>query len=288
MKIKHSKYKNTGLIFELLVRKITAETLSGDESKAINILKSSFTNTELGKEYKLYETVFKKTTLTETKADILINTVLESSKKLNRSRLKREKYNLINEIKNHYNLDEFFKTKISNYKGYASLYTLIEAYSNDEKLIDTNDIINNKFTLLEIISNKTPNKNQVKDKLMEEFSKEDRDTKILTYRIMMDKFNGKYANLNENQKQVLQVYINSVDSSSKLREFHNEKVLEIKSELLKKSKKIKDKAVRIKINEITNLIQEISKGTFIKNEDIVNLLQYYSLLEEIDKSHGQI
>ena len=288
MKIKHSKYKNTGLIFELLVRKITAETLSGDESKAINILKSSFTNTELGKEYKLYETVFKKTTLTETKADILINTVLESSKKLNRSRLKREKYNLINEIKNHYNLDEFFKTKISNYKGYASLYTLIEAYSNDEKLIDTNDIINNKFTLLEIISNKTPNKNQVKDKLMEEFSKEDRDTKILTYRIMMDKFNGKYANLNENQKQVLQVYINSVDSSSKLREFHNKKVLEIKSELLKKSKKIKDKAVRIKINEITNLIQEISKGTFIKNEDIVNLLQYYSLLEEIDKSHGQI
>lgn len=286
MKIKHSKYKNTGLIFELLVRKITAETLSGDESKAINILKSYFTNTELGKEYKLYETVFKSNILTETKADILLNVVLESSQKLNRSRLKREKYNLINEIKNHYNLDEFFKTKIANYKGYASLYTLIEAYSNDGKLVDTNEIVNNKFTILEIVSNKSLTKEKVKDKLMEEFSKEDRDIKILTYRIMMDKFNGKYANLNENQKKVLQVYINSVDSSSKLREFHNEKVVEIKEELLKKSRKIKDKAVRIKINEITNLIQEISKGIFIKNEDIVNLLQYYSLLEEIDKTHG--
>ena len=99
MKIKHSKYKNTGLIFELLIRKITAETLSESKSNAINILRSNFTNTELGKEYKLYETVFKNSTLSETKADILLNTILESSKKLNRTKLKREKYNLINEIK---------------------------------------------------------------------------------------------------------------------------------------------------------------------------------------------
>jgi len=286
MKIKHSKYKNTGLIFELLVRKITAETLSGGKSQAIGILKSSFTNTELGKEYKLYETVFKNTTLSETKADILLNTILESSKKLSRSKLKREKYNLINEIKSHYDLDDFFKTKIANYKGYAALYTLIEAYSNEEKLLDTDEIINNKFTLLEIISNKTPDKAEVKDKLMEEFSKEDRDTKILTYRIMMDKFNGKYANLNESQKKVLQVYINSVDSTAKLKDFHNEKVVEIKEELTKRSRKVRDKATRIKVTEIVNLIKEIPKGTFIKNDDIVNLLQYYALIEEIDKANG--
>jgi len=286
MKIKHSKYKNTGLIFELLIRKITAETLSESKSNAINILRSNFTNTELGKEYKLYETVFKNSTLSETKADILLNTILESSKKLNRTKLKREKYNLINEIKKYYDLDDFFKTKISNYKGYAALYTLIEAYSDDEKLIDTDDIINNKFTILETISNKTPDKKEVKDKLMEEFSKEDRDTKILTYRIMLEKFNGKYANLNENQKKVLQTYITSVDSTSRLRDFHNKTVVEIKEELTKKSRKIKDKATRIKINEIINLIKEIPKGTFIKNDDIVNLLQYYSLMEEIDKTNG--
>jgi len=286
MKIKHSKYKNTGLIFELLIRKITAETLSESKSNAINILRSNFTNTELGKECKLYETVFKNSTLSETKADILLNTILESSKKLNRTKLKREKYNLINEIKKYYDLDDFFKTKISNYKGYAALYTLIEVYSNDEKLIDTDDIINNKFTILETISNKTPDKKEVKDKLMEEFSKEDRDTKILTYRIMLEKFNGKYANLNENQKKVLQTYITSVDSTSRLRDFHNKTVVEIKEELTKKSRKIKDKATRIKINEIINLIKEIPKGTFIKNDDIVNLLQYYSLMEEIDKTNG--
>ena len=121
---------------------------------------------------------------------------------------------------------------------------------------------------------------------MEEFSKEDRNIKILTYRIMMDKFNGKYANLNENQKKVLQVYINSVDSTAKLKDFHNEKVIEIKEELTKRSRKVRDKATRIKITEIVNLIKEISKSTFIKNDDIVNLLQYYALIEEIDKANG--
>ena len=53
MKIKHSKYKNTGLLFELLVRQITADTLNGGSSPSLNILKKSFANTELGKEYKL-------------------------------------------------------------------------------------------------------------------------------------------------------------------------------------------------------------------------------------------
>ena len=286
MKIKHSKYKNTGLIFELLVRKITSETLSGDTSHSTSILKSFFTNTELGKEYKLYESLFKNRTLSETKADILLTALLETSKQLNRTKLKKEKYNLINEIKKYYNLDEFFRTKITNYKEYASLYTLIEAYSNDSKLIDTEDIINNKFTILESISNKSPDKKEVKDKLMEEFSKEDKDTKILTYRIMLDKFNGKYANLNENQKQVLQTYINSVDSTFKLKEYYNDKVLEIKHLIIKKLPQIKDKTTQIKLNEVSNLIKKIPKTTSIKNNDIVNLLQYYSLIEEINKIDG--
>ena len=111
MRIKHSKYKNTGLLFELLVRQITADTLSGEDNPpALGILKKSFTKTELGKEYKLYESLFKNKNLTEGRADITLNTILEASRKLNRSILRREKYNLINEIKNHYNPDEFFKT----------------------------------------------------------------------------------------------------------------------------------------------------------------------------------
>ena len=84
MNIKHSKYKNTGILFELLVRQITADTLSGNDSKATGILKKYFVRTELGKEYKLYETLSKHKNLTEGKAEVVVNSVIESSKNLNR------------------------------------------------------------------------------------------------------------------------------------------------------------------------------------------------------------
>ena len=151
MKIKHSKYKNTGLLFELLVRQITADTLSGGESPSLNILKKSFAKTELGKEYKLYETLFKTKNLTEGKAEVTLNTVLEATRKLNRSALRREKYNLINEIRKHYNINEFFRHQVPNYKGYAAFYKLIEIYNSD-KLSETEEIIDNKVTVLECLS----------------------------------------------------------------------------------------------------------------------------------------
>ena len=148
MYIKHSKFKNTGILFELLVRKITADTLEGNDSPAVNILKKYFVNTELGKEYKLYESVFKSSSITEGKANIILNTVLETSRKLNRSALRREKYNIVRELKENYNLEELFKTKINNYKSLASLYCLFEIY-NSKDITNPNQIVDNKVTLLE-------------------------------------------------------------------------------------------------------------------------------------------
>jgi len=157
MNIKHSKYKNTGILFELLVRQITADTLSGTESKASNILKKYFTKTELGREYKLYESFFKNVNVSEAKADMVINTIVESAKHLNKSALRRQKYNLVNEIKKHYNIEDFFKTKLPNYKAQASLYSLIEIYSGEDNL-NPNQIIENKTVLLEFLTKSTINK----------------------------------------------------------------------------------------------------------------------------------
>ena len=151
MKIKHSKYKNTGILFELLVRQITADTLKGDDSPAIDVLKSYFVKTELGREYKLYESVIKSKVLNESRANVLISTILENSKKFNRTILKKQKYNLINEIKKHYNLESFFGTKVKNYKEIASVYTLIESYNTTE-LTDIKQINQNKVTLLEFLT----------------------------------------------------------------------------------------------------------------------------------------
>jgi hypothetical protein len=285
MNIKHSKYKNTGLLFELLVRQITADTLSGKDSKATGILKKYFVKTELGREYKLYETLSKHKNITEGKAEIIINTIVESSKDLNRGALKRQKYNLISEIQKHYNLEEFFKTKLPNYKVFASLYTLLEVY-NSENLSNPDQIIDNKMSLLEHLTSKNIKKQKVEDELLEEFKSYDKDLRILTYKVMLEKFNGKYESLNDNQKIVLKEFINSVDSTPKLREFYNSKVGEIKEEINKLSKKVTDKAVQIKLNEVANLLSPLNKTANVGNNDLVNLLQYYALLEELTKIHG--
>jgi len=286
MNIKHSKYKNTGILFELLVRQITADTLSGKESKATPILKKFFVKTELGKEYKLYETILSKKHLSEGKAEIVINTIIESSRSLNRGSLKRQKYNLIKEISKHYNVDEFFKTKLPNYKAQAALYTLLEIYNSDN-LSNPDQIIANKISLLETLTNKQVDEKQVKDQLLEEFKTYDQDLRILTYRVLLEKFNGKYANLNENQKMVLKEFINSIDSTPKLRSFYNTKINEIKSSLLSLNNKVTDKAVKIKINEVSNFLVELGKTANVGNDDLVNLLQYYELLEELTNIHGK-
>ena len=285
MNIKHSKYKNTGILFELLVRQITSDTLSGNDSKATGILKKYFVKTELGREYKLYETLTKHKNLTEGKAEIVINSVIESSKNLNRGALKRQKYNLIQEISKHYNLEEFFKTKLPNYKVHAALYTLVEIY-NSENLSNPDQLISNKIAILESLTTKQVNKQKVEDDLLTEFQSYDKDIRILTYKVMLEKFNGKYASLNENQKIILKEFINSVDSTPKLRDFYNTKISEIKSELNGLSKTVTDKAIQIKLNEVTNLLAPLGKTSNVGNDDLVNLLQYCELLEELVKIHG--
>jgi len=262
-KLKHSKYKNSGLIFELLIRQVTADTISGKQSPALDIIKKYFLKSELSKEYKLYESLLKNLPLTESKANIVINTILETSKKLNRGTLRREKYNLIKEIRDNYNLNDFFKIKLPNYKAYAALYSLMEVYNNDN-LVNPEAIITNKVTLLEVLTTSKINKKEVKDEVIEEFKKYDKDLRILTYRILLEKFNDKYDGLNENQKLVLKQFITEVDSTPKLKEFYNSKIKDIKSELVKLIESVDDKVMKIKLTEVNNIITELPKTTQIK------------------------
>ena len=285
MKIKHSKYKNTGILFELLVRQITADTLKGDDSPAIDVLKSYFVKTELVREYKLYESVIKSKVLNESRANVLISTILENSKKFNRTILKKQKYNLINEIKKHYNLESFFGTKVKNYKEIASVYTLIESY-NTAELTDINQINQNKVILLEFLTKQETTKPT--DELMNEFSGYDKDLRQLTYRVLLEKFNDKYDSLSIEQKEILKEFIYSVDSTPSLREFYNTKVNNLKEILNKESNNIKDPATKIKITEVAKLLSEIDKNTKVDSDNLVDLLQYYELVKEIQVANGKL
>jgi hypothetical protein len=285
MQIKHSKYKNTGILFELLVRQITTDTLDDKDSPAKDILKKYFIKTELGREYKLFETLLKKTSLTEGRANIVVNTLIDSSKTLNRGSIKRQKYNLINEIQKHYNINEFFNHKLPNYKIYAAFYTLLEI-ANTSEVINPEQTINNKVTILEHLTAAKITETKVRDEVMIEFENSDKDVRLLAYRMVLENFNEKYDTLHPKQKLILKEYITSIDNTPRLREFYNNKIIEIKKELIDLNKTTKSKATQIKINEILTVISPSTKNTKITDSDLVDLLQYYDLINELETVNG--
>lgn len=285
MKIKHSKYRNSGIIMELLLRQLTSDTVSGKDSPALNIIKKYFYKSELLKEYKLYQTIISAKLLTESKAEVLLNTTLDISTKLNRNILKKEKYALIREIRDSYNIEEFFKAKINNYSQYAAIFNLIESRNNDV-FINPKIIIDNKMTILEYISKSKVNKDEIEDNTLEEYSKLDKGSRILTYKILLEKFNEKYTDLSLEQKQVLKEYINNISNTINLREFINSKYLKIQKELNQLVENIDNKITKIKLTEVINLIKPISNNQNIKDENIVSLLQYYQLINELKSVNG--
>jgi hypothetical protein len=285
MQIKHSKYKNTGILFESLVRQITTDTLDGKDSPAKDILKKYFVKSELGREYKLYETLLKKTSLTEGKANVVVSTLVESSKTLNRGAIKRQKYNLISEIQKHYDINEFFNHKLSNYKIYAAFYTLLEI-ANTQEAVDPEQTINNKVTILEHLTAAKITEGKVRDEVMSEFEKADKDVRLLAYKMVLENFNEKYDTLHPKQKLILKEYITSIDNTPRLREFYTNKVTEIKEELATLNKKTKNKVTQIKINEILTVINPPAKNAKITDNDLVDLLQYYDLINELETVNG--
>lgn len=278
--IKHSKYKNTGILFELLVRQATSDLMSNMDSKAVKIFKKYFTNTELAKEYSLYNTVLNAPKLNEAKAEVMVSTIVEQAKKLNREKLDKEKYNLIREIKKHYNLDNFFKAKIDTYKIYAAVYTLIENQLSKE-FSDTKQLVTNKLTLLEHITKESLTERKVASKVVEEFMKEDKEIRILAYKILVEKFNEKYSALSPEQRDLLKEYINNVSDTVKLKSYLNTKLLEVKTEITSLKEATKDQVLKIKLNEVLNFIKPMSKNDAIKDEVLIGLMQYYQLISEL-------
>ena len=280
MKIKHSKFKNTGILFELLVRQIASDTVSNKDSAAIGLVKKYFSKSELAKEYKLYQALITPKNLSEAKAETFVNSTLEASLRLNKTALRKEKYNLIKEIRENYDLEEFFKAKISNYKQYAAAFNLIEAH-NSLEFTEPQQIIDNKITLLEHITRKEINKEGVKDRVMEEYSSMDKGTRILAYRILLEKFNSKYATLSDKQKGVLKEFINNISNTTKLREFVNSNFKTITEEITALIPTITDKTTQIKLAEVITLLHPLDKTQSVKDENIISLLQYHQLIDEI-------
>jgi len=281
MRIKHSKYKNTGLIFELLVKQITADTLNKKDSAAVHILKKFYTGkSTLVREFKLYEFILKNKSVTQSKAESIVSTIIEVARNIDTGLLKKQKYSLIKEIKTNYNLEEFFSISVKDYKPLAALYCLMEAHKITD-IVDPNILVDNKTTLLEHLTKVQQDKEEVRDTLIEEYSKYDKDLKLLTLKILLEKFNSKYETLLPEQKNILKEFITSVDSSTRLRNVVNEELMKLKKIISNLKNTVKDDIVAIKLQEVVKTIAPLSKTKRVTDDHLVNIMQYYELVQEL-------
>ena len=115
---------------------------------------------------------------------------------------------------------------------------------------------------------------------MEEYEKFDKETRALTYKMLMEKFNEKYSGLNTNQKTLLKEYVYNISNSPKLKRFINEEIGSIKTEIKKLSKNT-DKVTQIKLNEVVGLIKPLCKKSSVHDDNVINLLNYYELVNEL-------
>lgn len=282
MKSSHSKYRNAGIIFELLVRQVTSDVMEGEsKSAALQLMQKYFNpRTELGKELALYRSFFTTNNLTETKAFKFVDLIITQRKKLNNIKLREEKYALIREIKDKYDLSKFLSAKIPEYKVFASIYKTFLSETSNFQSNNVDDIINARFTISEYIM-RSPRQKDQRDSLVEEFKVQNEDLRLLSYKILIDKFNKKYQDLGDDQKNLLREYINTISDSNGFREYVNKEVIKIKKKLEEQILKVDDTVTKIKLTEVKSQLDTIGKGRSVKDSQITALIVAMQIIEEL-------
>lgn len=279
-KLKHSKYKNTGILFEMLVRKLTSETMTSDKSVTIDIIKKYFgKNTELAKELQMYNALLKEQHKTEARAIDYINTVRNSHAKLNQSVLNRQKYNLVKEISERFVFEDLSKMHINNYKELASIYMLFEYQETDnpKRLMQCKNVI---------IENAMPKQSRpAKETEMDVFAKQEKDTRLLAYKLMVDKFNEKYSVLSESQKKLLNQYITNVNDTESLRQYVSKVIPTLKKSLAEHTTRIDEQVTKIKVQRLSEMLCNVENMKRLKESHIVSLMRYMDLIEELNGVH---
>jgi predicted RNA-binding protein len=275
----HSKIKNTAILFELLTRQVAADTIKGiDKSPALTLIKEYFkSNSVVAKELVLYQTLVNEKFSTPEKASYLVNTVVKLRNRLDTKVLRDTKYSLIREIKNHYELGDFFKTNLTDYKLYASIYRVFEGVTVSK----ASEVVNSRFTIIEHLTKKKSNQLQESTNPVGDYLKQDEEIRLLAYKLMIDKFNEKYANLSAKQRSILKEYINNISNTVSLKEFATNEAKQLQTQLKKQLPKVVDKITKIKLNEVVNMLDSFPKMRTIKEEHILSLLLYYELIKEL-------
>jgi hypothetical protein len=269
--MRHNKKSDTGIIFDILVRKYVDSLLENkNNAKPILRLIVKYFNSKspLYEELSLINLLVKTPISSFETGSRLLTEVKEECKKLKEDVIKDYKFNLILEVYEIIGKD-FFSTPIPNYKEIASAYQLINDYKGNVKIKD----IREKIMLEEEVISNLIDLQDNKGFTVTQITPKDRLAEKLAYKI----YNEKYSNyLSDNEKVIIKEYVSNNDFKS----FAVNKFNEIKNELSKT--KIKDEKTQNRVKEVSQNIDKL-----IVSEDMnrlaYNLVLYSDLLTEINK-----
>jgi hypothetical protein len=271
--LKHSKVRNTAILFELLVRQIAADTMDNQDSPAIALLRKHFKEgTELYKELSLYRTLAEER-FDSHQATRFLSAAVQSRKQLNETILRRSKYNLIRDIKNKLVFENFINARISNYKLNASIFKVFEYNISDAPA----EITRCHGTIIEHVARKET----LPVPVVESFTKEDPVIRKLASKIVVDRFNEKYSSLNTSQKELLREYVNSINNSPALLDTVKNQIPIIVENLNTLNDTIPSKVIKIKLQEVTNMVSGMVGLKAIQDKHILTMLRYYELIEQL-------
>tara|TARA_B110000285_G_scaffold10202_1_gene10196 strand:- start:1024 stop:1569 length:546 start_codon:yes stop_codon:yes gene_type:complete len=177
-------------------------------------------------------------------------------------------------------MDDFLSSPISNYRLMASIYKIFESKKMDN--YDIKDVFNSKITLIENITSKPATKSiNKKDKLVESYKKQDKDLRLLTYKILVETFNKKYSNLNNDQKLLLKEYINNLSNTTGFKSYVEKSIPSIIKELKSIKSKIKDKVTQIKLAETISVLSKTKIGKNVSDNHVSSIMMSYELIKEL-------
>lgn len=200
----HNKKRNTALLYEFLVRTISASLVEGDKKKsstALRILRRHFKpGTQLYKEFRLFNALIKTTVSNSTVSSSIINEAKAAAVQADLGQLDREKSLLIRNI-NHLIKDEnFYDQPISEYRMYATIQTLLNEWRKTPGTADIEELAKYEDQLHSWL---VTEKKSVDHTVSEDSPGESR----LLMKVMMKKLNEKYSSaLNNEQREIIRSY----------------------------------------------------------------------------------
>lgn len=273
-RLKHKKLKNTGLLYEFLLRQITSDILQGKAPVSLNVIRKHFKNgTPLQEELQLYNMLLSKKVSDTSLAVRFIDAAISSRNSLNLQELNKQKYHLIKDISKLYEEKDLFRTRVENYPMYASIGILFENKEVDNLIEYTDKKVRlSEFLLKENTAPKTEEVSTTLENI-------DPELRSIVVRVLIEKINKKWDNLHSNQKRVLRHYLYNLSNVNST-DFLKEEVSNIRKELT--AVKTTEPVLEAKIKELLNLLQPLENITVVEESHYLLMLRYYELINELN------